>query len=223
MLSTYSTTLERPIVLFCQEQPLLTPLPPLPFIGTQEKMRKVGWDCLLSFAGSRYFAPWAYVAKQVWVRTSQGRKLIVRNQSGAEIARHLLTNRKGPTLIDPAHYEGLRQSIAKTRPLLEGSFLQRFPQQRWFLKALMIQHKTNALDHLRAILALAEGYAPEALIAAFERARNYNTYSHRFVRGLLQSGAISAPPAVASDTLPGPSPTMTNALSPYQQILEATP
>jgi transposase len=221
-VSIHSTTLERPIVLFRQEQPLLTPLPALPFIGTHEEMRKVSWDCLISFAGSRYSVPWAYAAKQVWVRTSQGRELIVRNQSGAEIARHLLTKRKGSTLIDPAHYEGLRQSIAKTRPLLEQSFLQRFPQQHWFLEALMIQRKSNALDHLRAILALAEVYAPEALIAAFERARDYNTYSHRFVRGLLESGAVSEPQAVVPDASPVTSAAATNALSPYQQVLEAT-
>lgn len=218
----HSTTLERPIERFRQEQPLLTPLPALPFIGTHEEMRKVSWDCLISFAGSRYSVPWAYAAKQVWVRTLQGRELIVRNQSGAEIARHLLTDRKGSTLIDQAHYEGLRQSVAKTRPLLEESFLQHFPQQRWFLEALMIQRKTNALDHLRAILALAEVYAPEVLIAAFERAREYNTYSHRFVRGLLESGAVSEPQAVAPNAAQAASPTATNALSPYQQILEAT-
>jgi len=184
-------------------------------------MRKVSWDCLISFAGSRYSVPWAYAAKQVWVRTSQGRELIVRNQSGAEIARHFLTNRKGSTLIDQAHYEGLRQSVAKTRPLLEGSFLQRFPQQRWFLEGLIIQHKTNALDHLRAILALAEVYGAEALIVAFERARDYNTYSHRFVRGLLECGAVSDPQPVSSNASQVPNPTATNALSTYQQILEA--
>jgi transposase len=217
----HGTTLERPIERFRQEQPLLTPLPALPFIGTHEEMRKVSWDCLISFAGSRYSVPWAYAAKQVWVRTSQGRELIVRNQSGAEIARHLLTNRKGSTLIDQAHYEGLRQSVAKTRPLLEGSFLQRFPQQRWFLEGLMIQHKTNALDHLRAILALAEVYGAEALIMAFERARDYSTYSHRFVRGLLECGALSEPQPVSSNASQVPNPTATNALSTYQQILEA--
>jgi transposase len=221
-LRVHSTTLERPIDRYEQEKPLLTPLPALPFIGTHEEMRKVSWDCLVSFSGTRYSVPWAYAGKQVWIRTSQGRELIVRNQAGAQVARHLLTDRKGSTVIDQAHYEGLRQSVAKTRPLLEGSFLKLFPQQRWFLEGLLIQHKNNALDHLRAILALAQVYTPQALCAAFERARDYNTYSHRFVRGLLESGAgsdtqtaPSAPPQAASSNC-------VSDLELYQQILEAT-
>ena len=219
----HSTTLERPIDRFHQEQPLLTPLPTLPFIGTHEEMRKVSWDCLVSFAGSRYSVPWAYAGKQVWVRTAQGRELIVRNQGGAEIARHLLTDRKGSTVMVQGHYEGLRQSVAKTRPLLEESFLKLFPQQRWFLEGLLIQHKNNALDHLRAVLALAEVYSPQALLTAFERAREYNTYSHRFVRGLLESGAGSDTQAAPCDAPQTTDPTPTHDLALYQQILEATP
>ena len=87
----------------------------LPFIGTNETMRKVSWDCLLSYMGSRYSVPWAYAGKQVWLRTSQGRILIVRNQKGEEIARHALAPKKGATVIDRTHYEGLRQRVAKTR------------------------------------------------------------------------------------------------------------
>ena len=67
---------------------MLTPLPARPFVGTNEEMRKVSWDCLISFGGSRYSVPSEYAAKRVWVRPSQGIGFVVRSQKGLEIARH---------------------------------------------------------------------------------------------------------------------------------------
>ena len=180
----HTTTGERPIDRFQGERALLTPLPAAPFIGTHEEMRKVSWDCLLSFAGSRYSVPWPYAGKHVWLRTSQGLKLIVRNQAGEQIATHPLSARKGSTNIDPAHYEGLRQALPKTRVLLEEAFLHLFPQHGHFIEGLLIQQKNNALRNLRAILGLAEVYPREALAAAFVAAKEYNTCSQRFIRGL---------------------------------------
>jgi len=47
---------------------------------------------------------------------------------------------------------------------------------------------------LRAVLDLAELYALEAITAALELARTYNTYSHRFIRGLLEAGDVTSTP-----------------------------
>ncbi len=190
-LQVHSTTGERPIDRFEQERHLFTPLPALPFVGTHEQMRKVSWDCLVSFEGSRYSVPWQYAGKQVWLRASQGRKLVVHNQSGLQIALHEIAERKGSTVIDKAHYEGIKKGAPKTRIVLEESFLRLFPDHRWFIEGVLIQHRNNGVDHLRAILALAELYSPEALLSSFALAKEYNTYSHHFIRGLLESGGAS--------------------------------
>jgi transposase len=187
----HSTTRERPIDRFEQEKNLLTPLPSLPFVGTHEEMRKVSWDCLVSFDGSRYSVPWQYAGKQVWLRPSQGRKLLVRNQNGQEIAMHEIAARKGLTIIDPVHYEGIKKATPKTRVVLEESFLRMFPDHRWFIDGILIQHRNNGVDHLRRIMSIAELYSRESLLAAFTLAKEYNTYSHRFIRGLLESGGIT--------------------------------
>jgi len=221
-LQIHSTTGERPIDRFEQERPSLTPLPALPFIGTHETMRKVSWDCLLSYTGTRYSVPWPYAGKQVWLRTSQGRKLIVRNQKGEQIACHELAARKGGTLINQAHYEGLRRRVARTRTLLEGSFLELFPKHRWFMEGVCIQHKNNPLDHLRGILALAEVYPRQTLVASFSLAQECNTYSHQFVRGVLESGAVAESEAQPCEPLEAAEATLTADLGVYQEILEAT-
>jgi hypothetical protein len=184
-------------------------------------MRKVSWDCLISFRGSKYWVPWEYAGKQVWLRPSQGTALTIRNQKGMEIARHALSARKGTTVMVKAHYEGLRRGVPKTKTVLEESFARLFPEQGWFLEGLFLQHRPNGTAHLRSILALAELYPREALISAFESAREYNSYSHPFVRGLLEcSGAAGAhrPASVPVCSIKG---SVTVDLREYQRILEA--
>jgi transposase len=228
----HSTTRERPIDRFEQEKGLLTPLPALPFVGTHEQMRKVSWDCLVSFEASRYSVPWQYAGKQVWLRASQGRKLIVRNQSGLQIAMHEIAERKGSTILYPPHYEGIKKGAPKTRVVLEETFLRLFPDHRWFVEGVLIQHRNNGVDHLRAILALAEIYTSEGLLAAFAMAKEYNTYSHHFIRGLLESGGAkhqgSKPtwPQPGDNSGPVSAPRqlglpITADLGVYQRILQA--
>lgn len=219
--TVHSTTGEAPIERFQQEKDLLTPLPALPYVGSHEEMRKVSWDCLVSFAASRYSVPWQYAGKHVWLRASQGSTLVVRSQRGEEIARHRLSAQKGATVIDPAHYEGLRKALPKTKTLLEEAFVRLFPDHRWFAEAIFIQHKPNGAAHLRAILALAEVYPREALLAAFAQAKQYNTYSHRFLRGLLEAGGQArSRPAPLLPFRP-PRGRVNADLGVYQLILEA--
>jgi transposase len=216
----HGTTGEPPIERFAVEREALTPLPLVPFMGTHELSRKVSWDCLVPYGGSRYSVPWPYAGKQVWLRLSQGRQLVVRGQDGQEIARHNLVTDKHRTVLVPEHYDGLRRTAPKTRTRLEHDFLQRFPQANWFVEALFIQHKNNGLHHLRAILQLADLYPPDVLLWAFERARLYNTYSHVFLRGLLEANPERQAEAGAE---PAARSAIGADLQVYQRLLEVTP
>ncbi len=220
----HSTTQERPLDRFQREQALLTPLPARPFVGTHEQSRSVSWDCLVSFEGSRYSVPWASAGQRVWVRSSQGVRLSVRNPDGEPIATHTLAAIKGTTVIDPAHYVGLRAGVPKTRALLTQTFLARFPEHGWFLDGVFRQHPPNGVAHLRAMLALADLYPQEALQAAFAAARQYDTYTHRFIRGLLEAGGLPAPAALlATPRLPALQSAVAADLGVYQALLEGRP
>lgn len=220
----HGTTQERPRDRFQREQPLLTPLPAHPFVGTHEQSRSVNWDCLVSVGGSRYSVPWAYAGHQVWVRSSQGVRLSVRNQAGEPIATHRLAATKGTTVIDPAHYVGLRAGVPKTRALLTQAFLARFPEHGWFLDGVFRQHPPNGVAHLRAMLALADLYPQEAIHAAFAAARQYDTYAHRFIRSLLEAGGLPAPATVLTASRPpAPRSAVTADLGVYQAFLEGQP
>jgi len=220
----HGTTRERPLDRFVREQPVLTPLPATAFVGTHEQTRTVSWDCLVSFAGSRYSVPWAYAGQPVWVRSSQGVRLSARNQQGEVIATHSLATVKGSTVIDPTHYTGLAPRLPKTRALATQAFRTRFPEHDWFLEGLYTQHVPNGTAHLRAILGLAELYPAEALCAAFAAARQYQSFNHAFVRGVLEAGGSTATPPLPSTGPPrAPSGSMTADLGVYQAVLEGRP
>ena len=92
---------------------------------------------------------------------------------------------------------------------------------------MIAQHKLNPADQLRPILELADVYAVTSLEHAFTTARTYNTYSHSFVRGIVeQDGTVHT----ASSASGGPggsgvfgigAPLVHADLGVYQRVLEA--
>lgn len=215
----HSTTQERPLDRFQEELPYLTPLPPGRFVSTREEFRKVSWDCLVSYQGSRYSVPHFYAGKQVWVRASQGTRLEVYNQQGDLIATHQLSPKKGVTVLVKAHYDGLRRA-PKTRVLLERAFLSLFPGHGWFLEGLYAQYKGNAPSQLRFIMELAQLYPPEAFAGALDTAGRYRTFSHRFLRGLLERELPTVPESIPAPMFGLPEVEVYRSLSDYQQLLE---
>lgn len=218
----HATTREQPAVRFAQEREQLTPLPATPFVSTQEPTRTVSRDCLVAFGGSRYSVPWPHAGQRVWVQVSQGVRLAVRTGRGEVIATHALAATKGMTVIDPTHYAGLRGHEPTTRAVVTQAFLARFPDEQAFVDGVFAHHPPNGVAHLRAVLRLAEVYPTGELHAALAAAHTYQTYSHAFIRGVVEAhGERVAPPAAATPApaaLPGP--TLTADLGVYQALLE---
>ena len=221
-LMVHGTTRQRPIDLFAEEQPYLTPLPAARFVSTREQFRKVSWDCLISFEGNRYSVPYPYAGKSVWVRVSRGKYLLVLDMHGEVVATHELCRDKGRTIINKEHYEGLRRAAPRTRVLLEKAFLERFPDQANFLERFYAQQKINPAYHLRGILELASLYPREALLEAFSLCLQYNTFSVGFIRGVLeQQLPAQVQPELGVRTLHGlPLVKVQCNLSVYQRLLE---
>lgn len=221
-VQVHSTTRERPIDRFAAEQPLLTPLPERRFVGTLALSRKVSWDCLVPYQGSRYSVPAGYASKLVWVLPSHGSHILIVNGRRETIAEHALSRVKGATVIIQEHYASLRRGTPRTYVVLSKGFLARFPHDAEFLEGLQLQHKLNPAEHLRGVMELASLYDERSMRRAFELAREYRTYSHGFIRGLLESRAI--PQVVEPDLATGrasplPRVTVQSDLRAYQQLL----
>jgi hypothetical protein len=149
-------------------------------------------------------------------------RLVVRDAHGEEIAAHALAATKGMTVIDPTHYEGLRGHEPTTRTVVTQAFLARFPDQTTFVDGVFAQHPPSGVAHLRAVLRLADVYPTGELRAALVAAHTYQSYSHAFVRGVVEAHGerLGSPttggPAPAA---PGPS-SLTADLGVYQALLE---
>jgi hypothetical protein len=222
-LRVHQTTQARPIDRFELEKAYLHPLPQGRFISSREVFRHVSWDGLVSFGGSRYSVPADYAGKDVWVRTSQGQYLDIYHQDGHLIFRHLLSQKKGATLLKEEHYDKLRKNQFKTRVLLEKEFLEQFPDQKEFLEKLYVQQKLNPVFHLKPIVEMASLYPRETMIKAFNIASQYNTFSCHFIRGLLEKEVpVEAVPEPRARTLwDFPTIRVTADLNAYQKLMEA--
>ena len=221
----HGTTHEPPLERFAREKSFLTPLPTGRFVGVQTETRKVSFDCLVSFRGNRYSVPAAYAGKMVWLRVSHGARLVVFNGRREVLAEHALRPGKGEIVMEPEHYELLRQRQgAQGFPLLRAHFLERFPHDDAFLEGLVAQTHSSPTAPLREILALADLYPADALRQAFQLAARHNRYTHVFVRGLLEAGVQPT----SSDDLQGkqrtrsvlPESAVRADLRRYQQVLE---
>src|SRR4030095_1651389 len=136
----HTPTQERRIARFQRERPHLTPLPEQRFVGTLALSRKVSWDCLVSFRGSRYSVPAVYAGKRVWLLVSRGTHLLILDAQRTIVAEHALSQRHGTTVLIQEHYAALRRATGRTTVVLAEQFLARFPRQRAFLEGLVAQH-----------------------------------------------------------------------------------
>jgi transposase len=220
-LRVHSTTQERPIDRFEIEAPHLTALPEQRFVGTLAMSRKVSWDCLVSYLSSRYSVPATYAGKLVWLLPSHGSHLLVLDAKRDVIAEHQLSAVKGTIVMQPEHYAPLRRGTARTYVVLAEQFLTQFPQRSAFLEGLLAQHKLDPTRHLHGIMELASLYDAASLERALSIAAEYNTYSHTFVRGVLEHR--TEPVIDGTELTPQRSLPVTIVqpdLSRYQRVLE---
>ena len=217
----HTTTQERPIDRFERELPHLTPLPEQRFVGTLAMSRKVSWDCLVSYQSSRYSVPATYAGKLVWLLPSRGSHLLVLDAKRDVLAEHQLSPTKGTIVMRPEHYAPLRRGTARTYVVLAEQFLKQFPQRSAFLEGLLAQHKLDPTRHLHGIMELASLYDAPSMEWALSIASEYNTYSHTFIRGVLEQRA--APAVDGADLTPQrslPVAVVQPDLSRYQRVLE---
>ena len=190
----HTTTLERPKVRFEEEKDLLIPLPEARFSPTIRELRKVSWDCLVSFRGSRYSCPHVFAGKRVWVRESHGVVLEIMDLSGNVIARHILSDKKGDAVIQKQHYEGIKSSTPKTAPRIREIFIETFPQADVFYKGLVKITSYNAPYHAKKILEKRRIYQDEFIEEALQIAIEFGAFSHGAVGNILKEYPVKEDP-----------------------------
>ena len=182
----HSVTKTTPAELMVKDREAFSPLPATRYIGMKEEIRQVSLDCLLSFGGSRYSAPWMFAGKQVWVRVGKGYWLEVYSQANKLVARHTVATVKGSVVMTKEHYRTYRTTDASF-DRLRILFREAFPGQELFIEKLQAQKRSNAHRHLYQFLELAELYQKDDMIEAIKVCLKYNVFNASFISGFLEN------------------------------------
>ena len=181
----HSTIKTTPEELFVKDREAFSVLPETRYIGIKEEIRKVTFDCLLSFNGSRYSVPWMFAGKQVWIRIGKGYYLEIYSQANRFVARHKLSTQKGAIVIEKTHYRG-NHCMAGNFNRLKELFSQDFPDHELFLEKLQAQKRMNAHRHLVQFLELAKLYHKDDMIRVIKVCLEYNVFNASFISGFLE-------------------------------------
>lgn len=182
----HSVTKSSPVSLLENEKLSLLNLPETRYIGIKEDNRKVSYDCLLSYEGSRYSVPWMFAGKLVWVKISKGYYLQIYSQANKLVASHTLSAKKGSVIIDQNHYKSYK-SLAGSFESLKQKFLESFPGQAMFLEKLKAQKRMNVNNQIHQILSLSKLYIQEDFLEAINKCIEYNIFNHSFISGYLEN------------------------------------
>ena len=182
---THSTTKAVPEEMFIKEQPFLIPSPESRYIGIKEEVRKVTFDCLISFGGCRYSVPWMFAGKQVWIRVSKGYILEVYSQANKLVASHKLSLEKKAVVIEQEHYKG-NNSDRGNFERLKMSFLSVYPDEVLFIEKLKAAKRINASYQLFQILEIMKMYRKEDFLDAINKSLQYNVFHSSFISGYLE-------------------------------------
>ena len=106
----HGTTGERVSVRFQREQPLLGPLPAVPFDASVRLYRKVHKDCTVYVEGNRYVVPHPLVGQPVVVRRKDRQLRIFADHDC--VAAYGIPETKGQLVQDPRFYAALQQDRA---------------------------------------------------------------------------------------------------------------
>jgi transposase len=212
------TTLVPPVERFQEEKPFLRALPITIYAPTLKEVRKVSWDCLLSFRGVRYSVPHRYAGKQVWIHVSQGNMLELYSEKGAWIDQHELSFTKGSTVSKKEHYEGLKGSTPKSLPQLRETFIHTFPSGREFIQLLGKKTTQNPGSILQRILELQHSYTIDVLEAAIQQGLTHKRVDYAFIQHILRNFSRKAQDYTVHRSLPQVT-TETRSLDYYGRLL----
>ncbi len=181
----HSVTKQIPQQMYENERPALLSVPEQRYISTKEEVRKVTFDCLISYGGSRYSVPWMFAGKQVWIRVSKGYKLEVYSQSNKLITTHRLSLKKSAIIIIQEHYKG-NNSDRGNFERLKIDFLNFFPGNELFIEKLRASKRINSRYQLFQILELSKLYLNEDFLDAINKSLQYNVFNSSFIAGYLE-------------------------------------
>lgn len=222
----HGTTKVRPVDRFEEERNLLIPLPAQPFPHLAHEFRSVRNDCLVSVGGVLYSVPHPFALQRVSVRLAQGRFVVFYSLAGSEIARHVKHPSGSPPVINPAHYEGLRDRRRACLPTAVCRYRERYGASgetaETFLHQLLAAHPHHPERAVENTLDLLSGAPDSVAIAVLADAVALNLCRRDYLEELLRRRlrALPAPGRLARPQVPPPAQLLLPALSVERPLAE---
>jgi hypothetical protein len=183
---THRTTKKRPIDAHAEEQPHLLLLPEHDYDTARVVYRVVDVEGFITYEGNQYSAPWQMVGEVLPARITET-QVLVYDRHIQELARHLLfLGQTGQQRVDPKHRPP--KSHARQLEQLREQFSKLGEVALRFLEGLLKKQRYGKRQAQR-VLALANAYHGDDVLAAMERAVRYHAYSLSSLERILNAQA----------------------------------
>ena len=187
----HGETHRRPVDLFEQERPRLSPLPSAPYdVGVNRPVTATS-RFRITLDTNRYSVPSEYAGARLTLRVYPD-KLLVYHEHNL-IAEHPRSYERRRDFLLPDHE---RRLLAQRRKGREQQLLMQLmrisPRAEEFIAGLQAR-RLNAPVHIRKIVALAEIYGADELARAIEDALEYHAFSCEYIANILEQRARKLP------------------------------
>jgi hypothetical protein len=191
----HGETRQKPLDLWQQETPYLSPLPLHPFdIATVSQVR-ASRQFRVTFETNRYSVPAHYAGQALTLKTYPDRLCISLGDN--LIARHVRRYDRFQDIEHPDHPKPLLAQRKKARDQkLFMRFLALSGQAEAYYRELE-QRRMNPHHHVRKIVALSDIYGAQAVARAMQDAFVYQAFSSEYIANLLEQRQRFTPEASA--------------------------
>jgi transposase len=188
----HGTTLEKPLVLFALERPLMRRLPAVaPDLGTWHRVT-LHRDCHVQFDRCFYSAPFTHVGKPLWLRATDN--VVVLYEDYRHLASHLRAQRPGQRMTQTDHLPPqARAFFARDKRWCLARAADVGPQCVELIARLLGDRVSERLRAAQGVLALGTRYGAVRLEIACERALLHDSAHFRTVKTILSTGADLTP------------------------------
>lgn len=115
-----------------------------------------------------------------------GYEIDIYSDAGNIIAKHKKSDKKGTTVIDKSHYEGLYMKVPQSAPEIRNKFKEVLTENGEEFFSVMEQRMSNYNVHGQNILKQRTLYEDRVIDEVLGKALEYGIYNSSLVRNLLK-------------------------------------
>jgi transposase len=179
----HQTTRQRPVDRFQEERGLLRPLPAIAFPTDEMVSVVVTSHARVKFDGNRYSVPPEMHRKTLLLRASDTQVRVL--DQGREVACHARCYERGQLICQTPHQLEALQLRRRLRARHVENTFDALGEEAQKFHLELRRRPVKTIVHLRRLLHLVQLYGRQEVLAALQRANEYQTYDAAYVETIL--------------------------------------